>query len=141
MNNFHKKRLYYVSLFVISLGIAASLILYALKQNINVFLTPSQLAKTPVTANYHFRLGGMVKKGSVARDQQGLGVEFTVTDLKRDLRVRYIGVLPDLFREGTGVIAEGYITNQGWFMAQQVLAKHDENYIPNNVYKAMQEGV
>ncbi len=73
------------------------------------------------------------------RDKNGLGVEFIVTDFKRDLPVRYVGVLPDLFREGKGVIAEGSLNAQGVFIATQVLAKHDENYMPKNVYKAMRE--
>jgi cytochrome c-type biogenesis protein CcmE len=139
MNKIHKRRLYYVGLFALGLSLAAGLILYALKQNINVFLTPSQIANTQLTSHYHFRLGGMVKKHSVTRDKNGLGVEFVVTDLKRDLSVRYIGVLPDLFREGTGVIAEGSMNDQGIFIATQVLAKHDENYMPKNVYEAMKQ--
>src|SRR5207253_8036070 len=100
MNKIHKKRLYYIGFFAIGMGIATGLILYALKQNINVFLTPSQLANTKMAADYHFRLGGMVKKNSTVRDKNNLTVEFVVTDLKRDLRVHYEGVLPDLFREG-----------------------------------------
>lgn len=139
MNKIHKRRLYYVGLFAMGLAIAAGLILYALKQNINVFLTPGQIASSQLSTNYHFRLGGMVKKNTVVRDKDGLGVEFTVTDFKRDLRVRYVGVLPDLFREGTGMIAEGSMNADGVFIATQVLAKHDENYMPKNVYKAMSQ--
>lgn len=140
MNIIHKRRIYYISFFALGLAIAAGLILYALKQNINAFLTPSQLTATHFSTDYHFRLGGMVKQNSVVRDQQGLGVEFIVTDLKRDLPVRYVGVLPDLFREGKGVIAEGNLNSQGVFIASQILAKHDENYMPKNVYRAMKEG-
>lgn len=139
MNKIHQRRLYFVGIFVLGLALAASLILYALKQNINVFLTPSQLTTAQTTTDYHFRLGGMVKNGSVVRDKTGLGVEFIVTDLKQDLHVRYEGILPDLFREGKGVIAEGNMNAQGVFVASQVLAKHDENYMPKNVYKAMYE--
>lgn len=139
MNKIQKRRLYYVGIFAVGLTIAAGLILYALKQNINVFFTPSQVATAHVSSDYHLRLGGMVKKGSVVRDKEGLGVQFIVTDLKRDLPVRYVGILPDLFREGTGVIAEGSIDAKGVFIASQVLAKHDENYMPKNVYKAMRE--
>lgn len=141
MNKIHKRRLYYVGLFAIGLALAAGLILYALKQNINVFLTPGQITSSQLSADYHFRLGGMVKQNSVVRDNAGLGVEFIVTDLKRDLRVRYVGVLPDLFREGTGVIAEGSMNAQGVFVATQVLAKHDENYMPKNVYEAMKKNI
>jgi cytochrome c-type biogenesis protein CcmE len=141
MNTIHKRRLYYIGLFALGLTIATGLILYALKQNINVFLTPGQLANAHISADYHFRLGGMVKVGSVARDKNGLGVAFIVTDLKRDLLVRYVGILPDLFRAGKGVIAEGSLNTQGVFIATQVLAKHDENYMPKNWYKAIREGV
>lgn len=137
MNYLHKRRLYYVGLFALGLAIAAGLILYALKQNINVFLTPGQLAEARLSPSYHFRLGGMVKNGSVKRDHDGLGVEFVVTDFKRDIAVRYNGILPDLFREGKGVIAEGSLDTKGQFIATQVLAKHDENYMPKNVYKAI----
>lgn len=137
MNKIQKRRLYYVSLFAIGIAIAAGLILYALKQNINVFVTPNQLAAMRMNSDYHFRLGGMVKPGSITHDKQNLGVAFVVTDFKREIPVHYIGVLPDLFREGKGVIAEGSLNAQGQFEATQVLAKHDENYMPKNVYKAM----
>lgn len=140
MNIIHKRRIYYLSFFALGLAIATGLILYALKQNINVFLTPSQLTTTHVSSDYHFRLGGMVKQGTIVRDKQSLGVEFIITDLKRDLPVRYVGILPDLFREGKGVIAEGSLNSQGLFIATQILAKHDENYMPKNVYQAMKEG-
>jgi cytochrome c-type biogenesis protein CcmE len=133
MNKTHKRRLITISLLAVGISIAAGLILYSLKQNINVFLTPAQIAMTPPPSDYHFRLGGMVKKNSVVRNKNDLAVEFTVTDLKRDLRVRYVGVLPDLFREGKGVIAEGSMNKDGIFTASQVLAKHDENYMPKNV--------
>jgi cytochrome c-type biogenesis protein CcmE len=137
MNKIHKQRLYFIGMFAIGLSIAVGLILYALKQNINVFLTPSQIASANLTTHYHFRLGGMVKKNTVVHDKEGLGVDFVVTDFKRDLRVHYVGVLPDLFREGTGVIAEGSMNADNAFVATQVLAKHDENYMPKNVYRAM----
>lgn len=135
MNKIHKRRLYFVGLFIVGLALAAGLILYALKQNINAFLTPSQLQASQLVADYHFRLGGMVKKGSLMRDAEGLGVVFVVTDLKSEMKVRYVGVLPDLFREGKGVIAEGTMNDQGIFVANQILAKHDENYMPKNVAK------
>ncbi|RDI40177.1 cytochrome c maturation protein CcmE [Aquicella lusitana] len=139
MNKIHQRRIVYVLLFSAGLALATGLILYALKQNINAFLTPSQITSAQVSTRAYFRLGGMVKKGSVQRDKTGLGVQFTVTDLKREQTVRYVGVLPDLFREGKGVIAEGTLDPQGIFVASRVLAKHDENYMPKNVYKAMRE--
>lgn len=139
MNKIQKKRLTILSIFVIILSIAIALILFALKQNINVFLTPSQLAQKHFSNDYHFRLGGMVKKHSVQHVPNGLAVNFIVTDFKHDLAVHYEGVLPDLFREGKGIIAEGYLNPQGVFIASTVLAKHDENYMPKNVYKALRE--
>lgn len=139
MNRIHKRRLTFVILFLLGLTMAASLIFYALKQNMNVFLTPGQITSAALKPDYHFRLGGMVKKGSVTHDRHGLGVEFDVTDFKRDIRVRYEGILPDLFREGKGVIAEGSINSQGIFIATQVLAKHDENYMPKAMYDRLQQ--
>jgi cytochrome c-type biogenesis protein CcmE len=130
MNKILKKRLYYVSLLLIGLAVAASMMFYALRQNLNAFLTPSQLATQKIGAEHHFRLGGLVKKNSLQHDESGLNIDFIVTDLKRDEAVHYHGVLPDLFREGKGVIAEGYLNPQGIFIAQEVLAKHDENYTP-----------
>jgi cytochrome c-type biogenesis protein CcmE len=139
MNKIRKRRLYYVGISALSLALASGLILYALKQNINVFLTPNQLISMHLAPDYHFRLGGMVKKSSVVRDKESLGVKFVVTDFKRDINVYYVGILPDLFHEGKGVIVEGSLNSQGTFIATQVLAKHDENYIPKNVYKALRE--
>ncbi len=105
-----------------------------------MFVTPSQLFARAPRTGYSLRLGGMVKQGSVHRDNQSLQVDFVVTDFKADMPVRYIGVLPDLFHEGKGVIAEGKINEQGVFIANQVLAKHDENYMPKNVYDALRKG-
>lgn len=138
MNKIHKKRIYFISLFIAGLALSASLILYALKQNINVFLTPSQINQAQI-AQHFFRLGGVVKPGSVKRDEQGLGVEFIVADLKSEIPVRFEGILPDLFREGKGVVAEGKLNDKKIFLAKEVLAKHDENYMPKNVYRAMRE--
>lgn len=140
MNKIHKRRLYYIGISAISISLAISLILYALKQNINVFLTPNQLASTHLSSDYHFRLGGMVKPGSIVREKNGLSVQFVVTDFKRDVTVSYQGILPDLFREGKGVIAEGNLNSNGTFIATQVLAKHDENYMPKSVYESLRKG-
>lgn len=139
MNKFQQKRLYLVTALVLGIAIAATFIFYALKQNMNVFLTPKQIASANLPAHYHFRLGGMVKNHTVVRDKNSLNVTFVVTDLKQDLTVQYVGVLPDLFREGKGVIAEGNINDQGVFVATQILAKHDENYMPKNVYQSIRE--
>lgn len=134
MNHLHKRRLTLVSLFMIGISIAAGLIFYALRQNMNVFLSPAQITSAQLQPNYHFRLGGMVSKNSVHYDQGKLGVEFDVTDFKKSIHVRYEGVLPDLFREGKGMIAQGYMNTDGTFIATQVLAKHDENYMPKKMY-------
>lgn len=139
MNKIHKRRLYIIGFSALGVAIATGLILYALKQNINVFLTPGELASAHLQTDYHFRLGGMVKEGSVVREKNGLGVDFMVTDFKRDLPVHYTGILPDLFGEGKGIIAEGSLNAQGVFIATQVLAKHDENYMPKKVYNAMRD--
>lgn len=133
MNKIQQRRLYSVLIFIAGLALAAFFILYALKQNINVFLTPSQVAATNKNQPYTFRLGGVVKEGSVVR--HGLVVDFTVTDFKASVPAQYEGVLPDLFREGKGVIAEGRLNEQGIFIASQVLAKHDENYMPPSMTK------
>lgn len=141
MNKIQKNRLVGVTIALIILGIAVALILYALKSNINVFVTPKQIASANIATDYHFRLGGLVKKNTVVHEKNSLAVDFIVTDTKKDIAVHYVGVLPDLFREGTGVIAEGSINKQGVFVATQVLAKHDENYMPKNVYKSIRENV
>lgn len=137
MNKIHKTRLTYLILFLLGLSIVAGLILYALKQNINVFLTPSELSAAKLPSHHTFRLGGQVKIDSVKRDSNSLQVQFIVTDLKKEVRVNYTGILPDLFREGKGVIALGYLDEAEVFQASEVLAKHDENYMPKNVYQQL----
>lgn len=141
MNKIHKRRIYYFSILALLVSIAVGLILYALKNNLNVFLTPKQIAARHLPPDYHFRLGGMVKTNSVQRKANGLEVQFIVTDFKTDVMVQYNGILPDLFREGSGVIVEGSLNNNGTFIATAVLAKHDENYMPKNVYQALREDV
>lgn len=129
MNHIHKRRLYYICFFGLGLSIATALVLFALKQNINVFYTPSELSQlTTIKTDYQFRLGGMVQTDSVRRQKNSLDVEFDVTDFKKLIHVKYSGILPDLFREGKGVIAEGHLNSHGIFLANRILAKHDENY-------------
>ena len=137
MNSHQRRRLWTVIVFVIGLSVATGFIFYAFKQNLNVFLTPHQLADKQIHPGEFIRLGGLVKPGSVERDSQGLGTKFIITDNKQELKVRYAGVLPDLFREGKGVIAEGRLGPENIFIATQVLAKHDENYLPKNVYQEL----
>lgn len=120
------------------LGVAVGLVLMALNETITFFKTPSDLATAPLPPGQRFRLGGLVAEGSVKRGQ-GLDVQFAVTDTLQSLPVVYRGVLPDLFREGQGVVAEGRLEADGRFRADSVLAKHDENYMPPEVAKALKE--
>lgn len=117
------------------LALAATLALTALEDNIVFFRGPSQLAETPVAAGVALRVGGLVSEGSVARD--GLNVRFQITDLAHQVDVRFSGMLPDLFREGQGVVAEGRFDASGVFIADTVLAKHDETYMPPEVAEAL----
>ena len=109
------------------------LILYALRQNINLFYTPYQLAHAKVHANQVIRIGGMVVKGSVVRSLDNLEVEFQLTDFKTTIRVQFAGILPDLFREGQGIVAIGQLIDAKYFKATEVLAKHDEKYMPPGI--------
>ena len=114
------------------LGLAAGLVLFALRDTIVFFHTPSELAEGKVAPGQRFRLGGMVEEGSVLKDG-GTVTTFVVTDTLATLKVRYDGILPDLFREGQGVVAEGAVAPDGVFVADTVLAKHDENYMPKEL--------
>jgi len=118
------------------LGVAAGLVLYALSDTITFFYTPSDVVEKNVEPGTRMRLGGLVADGSVIRGQ-GEEVGFTVTDTDKEIKVSYIGILPDLFREGQGVIAEGVLEPGGNFKADTVLAKHDENYMPREVADAL----
>lgn len=132
MSVMHQKRIVLVLTLVVGLSVGVGLVLYALSQNINLFYTPTQLATEQITPNKTIRVGGMVVKGSVKR-LDALAVEFTVTDFKHETKVRYQGIMPDLFKEGQGAVALGKVGTNGEFVAQQVLAKHDENYMPPEI--------
>jgi len=119
------------------LMLAVGLVLFALRDSIVFFHTPSDLAEKPIAAGQRFRLGGLVASGSVKRGQ-GTKVDFVVTDTLKNVPVVYEGVLPDLFKEGQGVVAEGKLGPDGTFVADSVLAKHDENYMPPEVAKALE---
>jgi cytochrome c-type biogenesis protein CcmE len=121
-----------------ALAIAAGLVLTAFQQNLVFFFTPSQVAANEAPRGKTFRIGGMVEMGSVARQPDGLTVRFTVTDTAKSIPVIYSGALPDLFREGKGVVAQGRIGPDGVFRAAEVLAKHDENYMPPEAAEAVQ---
>jgi len=124
------KRIAIVAGGLAALAVAAGLVLTAFQQNLVFFFTPSQVAAKEVPQGKAFRIGGMVEKGSVARQSDGLTVRFMVTDTAQSIPVVYHGALPDLFREGKGVVAQGRVGTDGVFMASEVLAKHDENYMP-----------
>jgi len=119
------------------LGIAASLVLNALQSNVAFFFTPTQVAAGEAPKNRPFRVGGMVRTGSVQRDQ--MTVHFVVTDTAKDIRVSYTGILPDLFKEGKGAVMQGKLNDQGEFLATEVLAKHDENYMPPEAQHAVDQ--
>jgi cytochrome c-type biogenesis protein CcmE len=121
-----------------TLGVAAGLVLYALSDSIVFFYTPSEAAAKQIAPGTRFRLGGLVEQGSVKRGE-GATVSFVVTDMTRTMPVAYTGQLPDLFREGQGVVAEGKLDGAGVFLADTVLAKHDETYMPKDVADRLKE--
>jgi cytochrome c-type biogenesis protein CcmE len=123
---------------LLGVGIAAALATQAFRSNVMFFFDPTQIAQGDAPVGDRFRLGGMVEKGSVARTPGSLEVRFMVTDFQNTIPVSYIGVLPDLFREGQGVVAHGTLNN-GVFVADEVLAKHDENYMPPEVERSLKE--
>ena len=124
------KRIAMVAGGLAALAVAATLVLTAFQQNLVFFFTPSQVAANEAPQGRTFRIGGMVETGSVKRQSDGLTVRFMVTDTAKSIPVTYRGALPDLFREGKGVVAQGRVGADGVFTASEVLAKHDENYMP-----------
>jgi len=122
---------------LIAISIAAVLILNALNSNIALYVTPSEVAAGKSPAGQVFRIGGMVKDGSVKRD--GLTVNFVITDMVKDIPVAYTGILPDLFKEGKGAVIQGRLDQNGQFVASEVLAKHDENYMPPEAKHALEQ--
>ena len=134
-----KKRLAIIGLVLGGVAVAAALMLNAFQQNLLFFYTPTQLMEENLPRDRNIRLGGLVAGGSVVRQPDGLTVEFDITDNQNSLRVRYTGILPDLFREGQGVVALGRMGEGGVFVAEEVLAKHDENYMPPDVAEALEK--
>ena len=132
-----QKRLAFIVGGVASLGIATALVLNAFQSNLVFFFTPSQIAAGEAPKDRTFRIGGMVKAGSVQR--KDLTVNFVVTDTVRETSVTYTGILPDLFREAKGVVAQGRLNAEGLFVANEVLAKHDENYMPPEAQHAVDQ--
>ncbi|MDR3369851.1 cytochrome c maturation protein CcmE [Rhodoferax sp.] len=122
---------------LVAVGLAAYFVLNAFESNLVFFFTPSQIESGEAPKNRTFRVGGMVKQGSLKRDS--MTVSFVVTDTTKDVKVSYTGILPDLFKEGKGVVAQGKLDSTGQFTATEVLAKHDENYMPPEAQHAMDQ--
>ncbi len=122
-----------------ALGVAAALVLNAFQSNLVFFFTPTQVAKKEVPVDRNFRVGGLVEGGTVVRQKDALSVTFKITDGAESIPVTYKGILPDLFKEGKGVVAEGRVGSDGTFTASQVLAKHDENYMPPEAAEALKQ--
>lgn len=139
MHPTRKKRLIIVVFILCGAAIAAGLALYALKQNINLYYTPSQVFAGQVPKGHEFRIGGIVKKGSVTHAKKGLEMSFMLTDTVHQVKVKYAGVLPDLFRVGQGIVAQGKLNSQGVLIADQVLAKHGADYMPPPAKQAIAE--
>ena len=137
MKPHRRKKLGIIIFIAAGLGTAIGLSLFALSNNIDLFFTPTQVAAGEVTPGQRIRVGGMVKEGSVEHSQDILEVSFVATDYNHDVRVHYAGILPDLFREGQGIVAEGSISPDGTFIASRVLAQHDENYMSVEVKAAL----
>lgn len=137
--NRRQKTLAFIVAGVTGLGIAVGLVLYALRGNVSLYYTPTQVFDKKAPEGRTFRIGGLVVNHSLKRARDGLTVFFQVTDTDKTMPVTYKGILPDLFKEGKGVVAEGKLESDGVFHASQVLAKHDENYMPPEAKEALAE--
>jgi cytochrome c-type biogenesis protein CcmE len=131
------KRLIAIACGLAALGVATALVLNAFNSNLVFFFSPTQVAANEAPQGRSFRVGGLVEMGSIKREPQGLTTKFVVTDLAKTIPVTYTGLLPDLFKEGKGVVAQGKLGADGIFRADQVLAKHDENYMPPEAAAAL----
>ncbi len=137
MNPARKRKLLLLVLLVSLLSIATALVLYALRQNISLFYSPTQIAMGEAPADHSIRVGGMVVPGSIMRNAHDLSVQFKITDYQHTIDVVYHGILPDLFREGQGIVAQGQLIDNQHVKATEVLAKHDEKYMPPEVKDAL----
>jgi cytochrome c-type biogenesis protein CcmE len=133
------KRFILIGVGLVTLALGASLVLSAFQKNLVFFFTPSQISKGEAPQGRSFRLGGMVEAGSLKRQADGVSINFIVTDTAQKVNVRYRGILPDLFKEGKGVVAQGKLGPDGLFSADEVLAKHDENYMPPDAAYALKK--
>jgi len=139
MNQKRRKLLFIVMFILIGVASATGLALKAFKENLLYFYSPTQVRNSEAPLNRGFRIGGLVLEGSVVRNPDNLDIEFTLTDTMSNVVVHYDEILPDLFREGQGIVANGTINNEGIFIASEVLAKHDENYMPPEVAEALKK--
>ena len=134
-----RRRLYYVLVGMATLGVAAALVLTAFQDNLVFFNSPTDVYERNIQPDTRFRLGGLVVEDSIRRQSDGLTTVFEVTDLIRTVQVSYTGILPSLFREGQGVVTDGSLDARGVFIASQVLAKHDETYLPREVVESLKK--
>lgn len=134
-----QKRAVYIVVALAAVGLAVGLVLNALKDNVSLYFTPTQVYNKEVPEGRSFRIGGLVEEGSVKRENDGLTVNFVITDLHKSLPVVYKGILPDLFKEGKGVVAQGKMEADGIMHAEEVLAKHDENYMAPEAADALKK--
>ncbi|MEK9902647.1 MAG: cytochrome c maturation protein CcmE [Gammaproteobacteria bacterium] len=137
MNPIRKQRLYALIAILIGSLLATWLVVSALSENMNLFYSPTEIKEANLDQGTLIRAGGMVKAGSIIKSKDSLDVSFTVTDYQNDLLIKYEGILPDLFAENAGVVVRGNLTPEGDFLAIEVLAKHDENYMPPEVAKLL----
>ena len=138
MNPLRKQRLYALIAVLIGSLLATWLVVSALSENMNLFYSPSEILEADIDENVLIRAGGMVKQGSIEKSKDSLNVRFTVTDYQNELIINYEGILPDLFDENAGVVVRGNLKTDGTFKAIEVLAKHDENYMPPEVAKLIE---
>lgn len=134
-----QKRLLFIVGGIAIVAAAVGLVLFALKDNVSLYFTPTQVYNKEAPQGRSFRIGGLVEAGSVKREGDGLTVHFNVTDTSKTMNVTYKGILPDLFKEGKGVVAQGKLQGDNIFYAEEVLAKHDENYMPPEAKHALEE--
>ncbi len=138
MHPTRKRRMIGILVILAGVGLASAVTIYSLRQNMLFFVSPADISEQDLPLGREFRLGGLVVPGSVQRAADGLAVQFTVSDGVESVTVNYDGILPDLFREGQGVIARGELQSHELFVAREVLAKHDENYMPPEVAEALE---
>ena len=138
MRKQRRNRVIFVSSFIFSLSLASVFIILAMNENIDFYYTPSDLTSSKIINKDNLRIGGLVQEDSIESSQDSLETNFFITDLENSVKVNYVGILPNLFKEKSGVIARGYFDySKGIFYAKEILAKHDENYIPKEVKKAL----